>query len=423
MSSGRRISSSASVRKLSPSTDAQRSTWRASGGRASISTPSTASNVSGNAAAPPAGAVCATCRSSSCRKSGLPAARATIARTSWGRTWTSGADQTQLGRLVVGQALSVMTVSSASPSGCSASGCSASGWSASGWSASGWSADVGRRLLGRRPAQGEDQPRPPVGTTRRCRDAGEQVGRRVVQPVRVVDDHDERSGDAPGQEAHERVGLAVGAEAGLQLVHFGRRRDLQVGDLGDQRRHRQEVGVDLPQALQELAGHRGGIVPAHAEQVAHGVPERPQGKGHAVRLAPDGDRADPTGAVGRPTRTGGAPRPRAGSCPHRPRPRRRPRRLRPATTSSRWWRSASCSASRPTKGSTPSSDGARRPTSAPTATAWRGAALPFTWRGGSGRGREGRVRSLEHGGAGVDRAGAAPPPSGGRRGSRCRPSP
>ena len=52
---------------------------------------------------------------------------------------------------------------------------------------------------------------------------------------------------------------------------------------------RQEAGIELPQALQELAGHRGRIAPAHAEQVAHGVPEGPQGEGHAVRLAPDGD--------------------------------------------------------------------------------------------------------------------------------------
>ena len=152
--------------------------------------------------------------------------------------------------------------------------------------------------LGRRPAQGDDEPRPPVGTIRGGRDAGEQVGRRVVQPVRVVDHHDERSGDAQRQEAHDRVGLAVRAEAGLQLVHLGRRRDLQVGDLGDQRRQRQEAGIELPQAVQELAGHRGRIAPAHAEQVAHGVPEGPQREGHAVRLAPDGDRADPTGAVG-----------------------------------------------------------------------------------------------------------------------------
>ena len=117
-----------------------------------------------------------------------------------------------------------------------------------------------------------------------------------------------------------------GPEAGLQLVHLGRRRDLQVGDLGDQRRERQEAGIELPQALQELAGHRGRIAPAHAEQVAHGVPEGPQGEGHAVRLAPDGDRADPTGAVGA-RRVGAEHLGHEPALAHaRPRPRRRPRR-------------------------------------------------------------------------------------------------
>ena len=161
------------------------------------------------------------------------------------------------------------------------------------------------------------------------------------------------------QQAHERVGLAVRAEAGLQLVHLGRRGDLQVGDLGDQRRHRQEAGIELPQAVQELAGHRGGIVPAHAEQVAHGVPEGPQGEGDAVRLAPDGDRADPTGARRRTTRRGGAPRPRAGSCPRPASPSTTTAPPRPATTSSRWRRSVVL------LGDAGRRTGARRPPTAP----------------------------------------------------------
>ncbi len=75
-----------------------------------------------------------------------------------------------------------------------------------------------------RPPRGDDEPRPRRG----LRQLGEHELRRVVEPVRVLEDDRRRHHQQPHQELVEHVVQAVAAERRVDLVDLGRRCDLGV---------------------------------------------------------------------------------------------------------------------------------------------------------------------------------------------------
>ena len=149
---------------------------------------------------------------------------------------------------------------------------------------------VGPEPAGARPADGQDEPRPGVDRIGRRRDQpAEQLGRSLVDPVGVVDDDGQRAVGPGRQQPDDGVGCAVPAEPGLDLVHLDRRWHVDVRHLAHERRQRQQVGIDDPQASEQRSSHHRGIGPLDAEQVAYGVAHGAVGEGRAVRLTADGD--------------------------------------------------------------------------------------------------------------------------------------
>ncbi len=134
------------------------------------------------------------------------------------------------------------------------------------------------------PAHDEHGPR---SAGRRERDPGEERGRGAVGPVRLLDDEGHGAGDQPPEEIDDDIRRPVTAVLRVDAVGFERGRNVHLGDVRQQRRHRQEVGRGPPQSRQQGSAHDLGLCAGDAQEGAQRVTQHPIGARRAVGLPAD----------------------------------------------------------------------------------------------------------------------------------------
>ena len=141
----------------------------------------------------------------------------------------------------------------------------------------------GREALARRVPRDEREPRPP----RHLRaEMAEQVGRRAVHPVRVLEDEQGRVRQERREQRADDAVQAGAAEGGVELVGLARGEHRQVERDGEQGQPRAELRRDRVQARAEhVRVARRVAVAGHVEQAAQQVPEDAVGGRGVVRLA------------------------------------------------------------------------------------------------------------------------------------------
>ena len=99
----------------------------------------------------------------------------------------------------------------------------------------------------------------------------EQLSRRVVEPVGVLDEDDGRAGEGAGEQVRQLDVAHGGPELRTQGRHLGRVRQLDADDGGEERQpwHGSRIGL-LDRCGQP--GHDGVVVVAQrgADEAAHG---------------------------------------------------------------------------------------------------------------------------------------------------------
>ena len=135
-------------------------------------------------------------------------------------------------------------------------------------------------------ADGHDEPLP----SRRGRgDPVEQRRRRGVGPVRLLRDDDDPSLQRALREADDGVGEPVGPVLRVELVHLERRRHVDLGHVGEQRRIGEQVRGEPLQAREQRPAHRLRVGALDAEESSHRVPQHPVGAGRAIGFGPQDD--------------------------------------------------------------------------------------------------------------------------------------
>ena len=113
-----------------------------------------------------------------------------------------------------------------------------------------------------------DEPRQ---IARQARELLEQLGRRLVHPLGVLDDDDRRTGPRRGKELDHDLVEPRPAEAVLQRGGFGRVLQVDVDDGPDEREEREQRRSDAHDGSPELSRHVLGATALDAEHDPHGV--------------------------------------------------------------------------------------------------------------------------------------------------------